>query len=189
MLYPSTPVRSALAFAGALFGFASQARRKLVLRTGDPIPFRVALPREAEIVSRPGALSTRMGEVLIVAVAKDMMHGEDDGHVARDSLARRVLDGLIIPSDALLFALLDEELGRRQLELPNAVRGIGTLGRQRAACLRGRFSHGGTAAWLDMHATVKDGIMYMLTFTVLNGDLAPHEPLLARIHESFELPG
>jgi hypothetical protein len=189
MRYPSTPVRSALAFAGALFGFASAPTgRKLAVRTGAPIPFRIALPEEAEVVSGPGVLSTRFGEVLVVAAAKDMMQGEEEGHMARESLARRVLDGFIMRSDPLLYALLDEELVRRQLELPNAVRRIGTLGRQRAACLRSRFSHGGTDAWLEMHATVQDGIMYMLTFTVLSGDLAPHEALLARIHESFELP-
>src|SRR5687768_10842284 len=55
----STRMHSALAFIGALLGLASwAAARKLVARKGDPIPFRIALPEEAEIVSRPGVLST-----------------------------------------------------------------------------------------------------------------------------------
>lgn len=98
---PATPVRPALAFAGALFGVAPAAA-KLVTRVSDPIPYRIALPEGAE----------------------------------RES--RRILTNIIMGSDALLFALLDEEFRRRTLELKDVVRRIGSLGGQRAACVRSR---------------------------------------------------
>ena len=62
------------------------------------------------------------------------------------------------------------------------------LGGQRSACVRGPFEERGVKGWLDMHATVKGGIMYTLAFTVLGDDMAPHEALLARIHDAFALP-
>jgi hypothetical protein len=188
MRYSSTPVRSALALAGALLGVAP-AGRKLVVRVGAPIPFHIALPQDAEIEAGPGLLSTRIGELLVVAVAKDMMEDQATPAPGRGDFSRRVLTSMIMGSDALLFALLDEELDRRKLGLGNVVRGIGLLGGKRAACVRGCFEERGAKCWLDMHATVKDGIMYMLAFTVLRGGLEPHEALLRRIHHSFELPG
>jgi hypothetical protein len=183
----STRVRSVLAFAGALLGM-TPGGPKLVVRTGNPVPFRIALPKDAEIEAGPGLLSTRIGELAIIAVAKDLMEDQSSPLPERKDFSRRILTSMIMGSDALLFALLDEELGRRKLELGRVVRGIGLLGGKRAACVRGRFEDGQSGGWLDMHATVKDGIMYMLAFTVVRGGLEPHEALLQRIHGSFVLP-
>lgn len=185
----STSVRSALAFAGALLGVApAAAARKLVARAGDPVPYRIALPEEAEIERRPGLLAAQTGNLSVIVVATDMLEGEQNPLPLPKPESRRILTDMIMGSDALLFALLDEEFRRRKLELGDVVRGIGTLGGQRAACVRGRLEEGGVESWLDIHATVKDGIMYLLAFTVLSGGLEPHEALVARIHESFELP-
>jgi hypothetical protein len=182
-------MRSALAFVGALLGLASWvAARKLAVRKGDPIPFRIALPPEAQVESRPGLLSAQTGNLSVIVVATDMLEGEQNPLALPEAESRRILTNIIMGSDALLFALLDEEFRRRTLELGNAVRGIGTLGGQRSACVRGRFAERGLEGWLEMHATVKDGIMYMLAFTVVRGDPGAHEPIIARIRESFVLP-
>lgn len=189
MLKRSTSVRSALAFAGALLGVAPVgAARRLVARTGDPVPYRIALPQGAEIETGPGLLAAQCGNLSVIVVATDMLEGEQNPLPLPEAESRRILTNIIMGSDALLFALLDEEFRRRNLELGNVVRGIGMLGGQRSACVRGRFEERGVEGWLDMHATVKDGIMYMLAFTVLTGGLASHEALIARIRNSFVLP-
>lgn len=54
-------------------------------------------------------------------------------------------------SDALLFALLEEELRTRKLRMEGVVRGIGTLGGQRAACIQGELEACGVRCWLDVH--------------------------------------
>ncbi|HEY0017790.1 MAG TPA: hypothetical protein VGC13_15865 [Longimicrobium sp.] len=184
----STAVRSALAFAGALFGVVPAPARTLVAREGDPVPYRIALPEEAEIETESGLLSARTEDLVVAVVATDMLEGEENPLPVSEPESRRILTSIIMGSDALLFALLDEELRRRKPEFEEVVRGIGMLGGQRAACVRGRVEERGVASWLDIHATVKDGILYMLAFTILGGDVAPHRPLLARIRESFVLP-
>lgn len=189
MLKRSTSVRSALAFAGALFGVApAAAAPKLVGRAGDPIPYLIDLPEEAEIEARQGLLAAQSGNLSVIVVATDMLEGEQNPLPLPEAESRRILTSIIMGSDALLFALLDEEFRRRKLELGNVIRGIGTLGGQRSACVRGRFEERGVEGWLDMHATVKDGIMYMLAFTVIRGDPGAHEPIIARIRDSFVLP-
>jgi hypothetical protein len=182
-------MRSALAFIGALLGVASWvAARKLVVRKGESLPFEIALPAEAQIESKPGLLSARIGELTVVAIAKDLMEDQSTPVPERKNLSRRILTSMIMGSDAVLFALLDEELTRRKLELGSVVREIGLLGGKRAACVRGRFEDGGAGGWIDMQATVKDGIMYMLAFTVPGGGPEPHQALVKGIHGSVFLP-
>ncbi len=181
----STPVRSALALAGALFGVAVG---KLVVRVGRPIPYRIALPEDAEVAEEPGLLSARTESLFVIVVATDMLEGEENPLPVSEAESRRILTSIIMGSDALLFALLDEEFRRRKLDLRDVVRGIRSLGGQRAACVRGRVHERGVEGWLDIYATVKNGIMYILAFTALGGDLASHEPLVARIRDSFVLP-
>lgn len=189
MRNPPPSVRSALAFAGALFGAASAAAgAKLVVRVGDPVPFRIALPERGEIEVGPGVLATRTDAFSVIAVATDMLECKESALPAVHAASRRILTNMVMGSDALLFALLDEEFRRRKLELGDVVRGIGSLGGERAACVRGRFQERGVESWLDMHATVKDGIMYMLAFTVYGADHKPYEPLFTRIRDSFVLP-
>jgi hypothetical protein len=189
MRYPSSRRRSVLSLAGALFGVAPAARaRKLVTRVGDPIPYRIDLPVAAEIETGPGLLAARTRELSIVVVAADMLAGEADGLPASDAGSRRILTSLVMGSDALLFALLDEELRNRRLKLEGVVRGIGTLGGQRAACVRGVFGARGIRSWLDIHGTVKDGVLYVLAFAAGGGAPGPHGRLSTRIRESFTLP-
>ena len=184
----STRVRSALSLAGALLGVApAAAARKLVARTGHPIPFRVDLPEDAEIEEVPGLLSARTRDVSIVAAARDMLQGDPHPHALPEAGSRRILTTLVMGSDALLFGVLEEELQTRKLKLDGVVRGIGTLGGQRAACVQGSFEEHGRRAWLDLHATVRDGILYLLAFSVA-GDPGSPPPLFVRIRESFVLP-
>ncbi|WP_420129288.1 hypothetical protein [Longimicrobium sp.] len=175
-------LRSLLAFAGL-----APARRKLVVRVGSPIPYRVAVPADAEIQTEPGRLSAKTWDISVVAVALDAM-AEEEPLPASAFGPRRVFTSLVMGDDALLFKLVEEEIAIRRLQLEDVVQTIGLLGGQRAAHLRGRYDDGGAQAWLDMHATVKNGVLYILSFVVLRGVLEPHDTVLARIHESFQLP-
>lgn len=182
-----TRMRSALSLAGAMLGVASgAAARKLVARTGHPIPFRVEVPEGAVIEEAPGLLSARTRDLSIVVAATDMLVGDPHPRAIPEAGSRRILTSLVMGSDALLFGVLEEELQTRRLKLEGVVRGIGTLGGQRAACLQGSFEEHGVRGWLDIQATVKDGILYLLAFAVAGNPGSP--PLLTRIRESFVLP-
>lgn len=189
MLKRSNRVRSALSIAGALLGVApAAAARKLVPWVGDPIPYRVDLPQGAEIETGRGLLAARTRGLSIVVVASDVVAGEGDSPPIPEVGSRRILTSLVMGSDALLFALLEEELRTRKLRIEGVVRGIGTLGGQRAACIQGAFEARGVRCWLDIHGTVKDGVLYVLAFAVTGSDSGAHERLSTRIRESFALP-
>lgn len=182
----STRLRSALALAGALLGVAPGAR-KLTPRVGHPIPYLIALPEGAEIDEAPGLLSARTGDLVVVTVARDMLEdAENPAPVPAES--RRRFTSMLMRADSLLFRLLEEELQNRNLKLHDASRRVRTLGGQWAAWIRGRLEENGLSGWIDIHATVKDGILYMLVFTMSGGDPRAHDPLLASIHDSFVLP-
>lgn len=182
----STRVRSALSLAASLLGVAPAAR-KLTVRVGHPIPYRIALPEEAAIEEASGLLSARTGDLAVVVVARDMLDGEECP-VASSAPSRRRLTRMLMRSDVLLFTLLEEEFGNRNLRLHDAVRRVRSLGGQWAACVRGRVDDNGVSGWIDIHATVRDGILYMLVFTLSGREPSAHEPLLARIRDSFVLP-
>ena len=184
----SPAVRSVLALAAALFGVAPAARR-LVPRAAHPIPYRIGLPEGAEIEEANGLLSARIDHLSVLVVATDMLQCSEGPLPVLEAESRRILTNIIMGSDLLLFALLDEELRSRGLELEQVVRGIGTLGRRRAARVRGRFGKRGVTACADIHATVKDGILYMLAFTEPGLECGSRGALLAGIRDSFVLPG
>lgn len=183
----STPVRSALARAGALLG-AAPAARKLAIRVGHPIPYRVALPARARTEEDAGLLVARAGDLVILVVARDMLAREDQPPPS-ETEPRRILTNMVMGSDALLFGVLAEELRSRELELENVVQSTGTLGGQRAVCVLGRFREHGPEGWIEIHGTVKDGVLYVLAFTGPGVDSGGQEALLARIRGSFVLAG
>jgi hypothetical protein len=187
MRNPLRPVRSVLALASTLLG-VPLASRKLARRVGHPIPYRIALPEEAEIHDAPGLLSARLDDLVVVVVARDLLHDEANPAPAA-APARRRLTRLLMNSDLLLFVLLEEELRNRNLKLHDAASRVRALGGQWAACVRGRLEENRLSGWIDIYATVKDGMLYMLVFTMSGGDPGAHEPLLARIRESLVLPG
>jgi hypothetical protein len=183
----STPVRSALARAGALLGVA-QAPRKLNVMVGHPIPYRVALPARARIEEDADLLVARAGELAVLVVARDMLARGQDPPPTPRAEPRRILTSMIMGSDALLFALLAEEFRSREMELQDMVRGTGMLGGERAVCVHGRFREHGPGGWMEMYGTVKDGVLYVLAFTAPGAQAQAHEALLARIRDSFVLP-
>lgn len=186
MRKPIRPVRTALSLAGSLFGVAPAAR-KLATRVGHPIPFRIGLPDEATVEESPGLLSARTRDLVVVVVARDLLRDEQNPlPVAPDS--RRRLTKMLMESESLLFVLLEEEFRSRNLQLHGAVSRVRALGGQWAARVCGRLEESGLSGCIDIHATVRDGILYMLVFTMSSGDLGAHEPLLARIRDSFVLP-
>lgn len=185
----STPVRAALARAGAMLGVASTAHR-LAVRVGHPIPYHVALPARARIEEdAAGLLVARAGDLVVLVVARDMLARDGDPPPVPGTAPRRILTRMVMGSDALLFGVLAEEFRSRELELQNVVRGTGTLGGERAVCVQGRFDEHGPGGWMEIHGTVKDGVLYVLAFTGPGTDLRAHEPLRARIRHSFALPG
>ena len=184
----STPVRSALARAGALLGVASAAH-KLAVRVGHPIPYHVALPVRACIEEdAAGLLVARAGALVVLVVARDMLARDGNPPPVPGTAPRRILTSIIMGSDALLFGVLAEEFRSRELELENVVQGTGTLDGERAVCVQGRFDEHGPGGWMEICGTVKDGVLYVLAFTGPGADLRAHEPLRARIRESFVLP-
>jgi hypothetical protein len=183
----STRVRSALALAGALLGVAPGGPR-LTTRVGHPIPYRIALPEGAAIEEESGLLSARTDGLVVVVVARDML-GDGEHTLPPAAPPRRRLTRLLMNSDLLLFVLLEEEFRNSNLKLHDAVSRVRALGGQWAACVRGRLEEDGLSGWIDIHATVKDGILYMLVFTMSGDDPDAYEPLLARIRKSLVLPG
>ncbi len=180
------PVRTALSLAGSLLG-VTPAARKLTMRVGHPIPFQIGLPEEATIEEAPGLLSARTRDLVVVVVARDLLHDEANPRpVAPDS--RRRLTKMLMESESLLFVLLEEEFRNGNLQLHGAVSRVRALGGQWAARVCGRLGESGRSGCIDIHATVKDGILYMLVFTMSATSPDPHEPLLARIRDSFVLP-
>ena len=184
----STPVRSALARAGALLGVAPPAPELAVI-VGHPVPYRVALPVRARMEEDAGMLVARTGSLVVAALARDMLEGEGEPHPALAAGPRRTLTNMIMGSDALLSALLEEEFRSRELAPESVVRGTGLLGRQRAVCLHGRVDEHGAGGWMEIYGTVKDGILYVLAFRGPGANPERYRAMLARVRDSFVLAG
>ncbi|HEX2080770.1 MAG TPA: hypothetical protein VHG08_23900 [Longimicrobium sp.] len=178
-----------LPLAGALFGLApAAASQSLVTTVGEPIAYRVDLPAGAEI-SRDGPfLAAETPKHIVLVAAADLVAEAEYQLPVSDPEARRILTSVFMDSDSLLLGLMDEGMRRRNVELVGVVREIRTLGGQRAAYLRGGVGRRGTDGWMEMHVTVKDGIMYLLIVGGMGRAGARDETLAARIRDSFVLP-
>ena len=188
-------LRAALSLGIALLGIApaaaAQAAASAAFSTtlGDPIRYRISLPRDAEIVREDHMLYAVSDNVVIMVTATDMLKGEAPVLHVSDAEARGVITRMIMGSDSILLALLREgiEESGHGADLLDVRQGITTLGGQRAAQMTARLQEDGGEGWMEMRMTVKDGILYMLMFAVVDDEPAAHEPLFARIRDSFVL--
>lgn len=177
----------ALTFAASVTGPAPAAAQTLVLRVGDPIPYRVDLPAVAMVTTRNHVLRAISANFIVEVSAVDMLPQFDRQALpTSDAEARRVLTSTYTDSDSLLFGLLHQNLRSQNEELVEEAREIRTLGGERSGYLRGRITCTcGTELRVETHATVKDGIAYILTFVSPVEAAGLNQPVWARIRDSF----
>lgn len=191
MRIPPTLHRCALVLplAGALFGLApAGAAQRLVTTVGEPIAYRVDLPAGARISHEHPFLAAETPKHVVLVAAADLAAEADHQLPVSEPEARRILTNMFMESDSLLLGLIDQGMRRRNVELVGVVREIRTLGGQRAAYVRGGVGRRGTDGWMEVHVTVKDGIMYLLIVGGMGRAGARDETLAARIRDSFVLP-
>jgi hypothetical protein len=176
----------ALLLAAALLGLApSTAAQKLTPTVGHPIAYRVSLPSGAEINDNGETLTAETENMIVFVGAVDLVAGQDKPLPVSDGESRRIMTSLFMGSDSLLFGLIDHSFREHDVDLTGAVREIRTLGGHRAAYVRGEFQENGEAAWMEVHLTVKDGIMYLLIVGGMRDNASV--ALASRIRESFVL--
>lgn len=189
MRIQSTPLRRAvlaIVLGGALPGVApAAAAQKLTPVTGSPIAYRVSVPSGAEIASNGQTLIAATENTIVSVNAVDLVAAQDERLPVSDGESRRIMTSVFMGSDSLLFGLIDEALEEHDMELTGVVREIRTLGGHRAAYVRGVLQEDGEEAWMEMHLTVKDGILYLL---IVGGSPDNASRALAsRVRESFLL--
>lgn len=172
---------------------ASPVLTPLTPTVGTPIAYRISLPEGWEITREDDVLSAKEAPLTVVLGAMDLMKGVENPLPVSDMEARRIMTNMIMGSDSLLFALMrdvtKEEEGYR---VTGTLHDIRSLAGQRAAYLKGRYEEDGEIGWAEAHFTIKDGILYMLMFTLEGGErteaeFAAHAPLFTRIRDSFVL--
>lgn len=146
---------------------------------GDSIGFRVDLPESAEIYREGGTIKALTPQVTITVSAWELDHP-----VLAQAALGPGAEARLLASDSLLTALWRRT--RCPYDESDVVEESRSLGGERAAYLRGRYDaeiiyHG----WFEGYITVHRGVVYMLSFQLDDLDYAAHEPLLARIRDSF----
>jgi hypothetical protein len=197
-----------LSFAFALLGAVvlapaapAQTSARLVSTVGDPIPYRIDLPGNWKVsreqapgpLRKAGArnahvLTAARGGTMVMVIAMDLLAEQENPLPVSDAEARRMLTGMLLGSDSLLYGMMDQwnVTPSGEPRLRDAVREIRTLGGQRAAYMRGRINERGAAGELEVHFTVRDGIAYFLMFAAENS-LGRNETLFGRIRDSLVL--
>ncbi|HYR08019.1 MAG TPA: hypothetical protein VEQ60_09630 [Longimicrobium sp.] len=181
-------------FLAAMLGAAmlalapGAATQTLVSRVGDPVPYQIQLPALARISGDGEMLQAETDDFIVVVAAMDMMAEDKDPLPVSEAEARRILTNVVIGSDSLLLAMMEEGAREQNLELSDVVKEIRTLGGQRSGWMRGRTTCScGHEVVIETYVTVKDGIVYMLMFGGYAENAERRAPLIARIHESFIL--
>jgi len=193
-----------LPFAAALLGAAlvlappasAQDAPSLLTSVGSPLPYRIDLPRDWEITRRSQTLPTgtvhvlaaASGDLSVAVLASDLVEGSQDRPSgAPEAKTRRIVTEMFAKSDSLLLGIMRATTGvmKKDARVRDVVQEIRSLGGQRAAYMRARVERDGESRTVEMHAAVKDGVMYVLVTTVEGGERAAHEPLFARIRDSL----
>jgi hypothetical protein len=166
----------------------SPASMPLTSTVGTPIAYRIGLPAGWKTFEQEdGMLMVGTERLMIMVGAMDMMEGQENPLPVSEAEARRIMTSMIMGSDSLMFGILNEAAhGQKDAEFRDAVREIRTLGGQRSAFMKGRVI-GEETGWVELNVTVKDGILYLLAFGADDRQFAAHEPLFARIRDSFVL--
>lgn len=156
---------------------------------GEPVPFRVGLPEGAEIRREQGSVTAVSAGFLVRAGASDLLPELALEQGRFEAKLRRRLTDRLVRSDGTLLGLAGElqgVLGEGAEVLP-VVRKVRTLGGRRAAYVQARVRQNGTERWLESYITARDGLCYVLIFMGEGDSGAAHEPLFARIRDSFVL--
>jgi hypothetical protein len=209
-LSPVLPILASLiACASAAPAQSSSASAPLVTQTGSPVAYRIGFPRGWKIeredmnVSRQAQVqggtvtnTVRMqfaGETLSAESGTGYVHlvVADVVPVKRSDLPvswaeqRRIVTNTVLGSDSLLFGVLANATGGQGADFRDRVQEIRTLGGQRAGYQSGLLVTPGLQSRVEIYVTVKDGIVYVLTFAESDSRFAAREPLFARVRDSL----
>lgn len=195
----------AATLAIALLGLApaapAQSSPRLVSTVGNPIAYRIDLPgnwkvsREQQPASfrKGGTGSTQVltatrGRLMVVLVTADLLAEQQNPLPVSDAEARRIMTDMVMSSDSLLYGMMRQwnVTPSGEPRLRDAVREIRTLGGQKSAYMRGRVAERGASGEIEMHFTLRDGIMYFLSFAA-EGGIGGNEALFGRIRDSLVL--
>ncbi len=185
-------IRTSAVFAAAVAALSGveAAAQQLFPVVGIPVAYEVSLPVGWESDnSDPGLLVVQNDGVVIMVGAVDLMavEGETGGGPMNDAelKERRRLTQRVVQDDSVLMSMVDA-MFPGTAELTDKVREVRTLGGQRSAYARGRYTEDGESGWLELHVTLRDGILYLLMFST-EGDSDTHAELLGRVRQSFVL--
>lgn len=192
----------AATLAIALLGLAPAApAQTLVSTVGDPIPYRIDLPENWKVsreqqpasfrkggMSNSQVLTATRGRVMVMLVTADLLAEQENPLPVSDAEARRMMTDMVMSSDSLLYGMMRQwnVTPSGEPRLRDAVREIRTLGGQKAAYMRGHVAERGESGEIEMHFTLKDGIMYFLMFAA-EGGLGRNETLFERMRDSLVL--
>lgn len=178
-----------LALSVAPAAAAQSSTTALSTIVGDPVPFRVGLPDGAEIRRREGQVTALAAGFLVTAGASDLLPELALEQGRFEAKLRRRLTDLLVESDTTLLGLAGELEGvlGAGVEVQPVVQKIRTLGGRRAAYVQARVRQNGMESWFESYITARDGLCYVLIFMGQGESGAGHEPLFARIRDSFVL--
>jgi hypothetical protein len=160
---------------------------------GNPITYRISLPERWEITREDDVLYARQGPLTVVLGAMDIVRMVKDPPPASEAEERRIMTNMVMGSDSLLYDLMREATREEEgYRVTGIMHDIRSLAGQRAAYMRGRYEEDGETGWAEAHFTMKDGIAYMLMFTLegserTEAEFATYEPLFTRIRDSLVL--
>ncbi|HEU4884067.1 MAG TPA: hypothetical protein VFT45_17530 [Longimicrobium sp.] len=180
-----------LVLAGALLALApAAATQAFVPVTGAPIAYRVSIPADWEVSTIDEGLTAGNADVMLMIMTMDMLVGDDGAPLSAAELrSRRRRSEEIVASDSLLLELASKHIvSDEEYTVGDLTKGIGTLGGQRAGYARAHLENDKGAHWALNYATVREGIMYGFVFVWRGEDREAHDPLFARIRDSFVFP-
>jgi hypothetical protein len=162
----------------------------LATHVGEPIPFRIDLPRRADISREGNMLYAATPSLSVMAITADLMQGRETPPAPiTEADARQIVTDMFLNSDTALYAMLAAGLARMSAPTRDVVREIGSLNGQRAVYAKGILLADGVEQGFDAHVTVHGGVLYVLFFVMGPGvDRTEQEMLLTRIRDSFVFP-
>lgn len=187
-------MRTSLAFAllcGALTAAPAHAQSStepMREYIGRNVPYRVEIPARWFLVEDGSRVSLSEGSVIMMVSARYLTALQPG---TPRSEMRRILTSPAA-TDSLLMAYTAEVA--RKIATPGyhcaqGARGLRELAGQRAAFTRIRCAReGGDSVRFDAWITVKDGVMYGLTFGGVLRDYAAHVPMFDRVRASLVFP-
>jgi hypothetical protein len=183
---PRSPV-----FAAALFALLSAmapgaAAQPLVTVRGSAIAYRVDVPLGWE-QSGGDDLMVGRDSVFIAVSATDLVPLQKTPLPGSVGEQRRLLTQRFMHSDTVMMAIVSRVARNLDLAEDGRVLEVRTLGGQRAAYMSGRPVQSRMKGMAHVYFTVKDGVMYLLTFNAMDTNPEKHQDLFDRVHRSFVL--